>query len=111
MDEDDTRTEWTIELPVVAVTRIELGVGEVRAEVGATDLEVDVGVGSAHVVSPTTETGRISLSSGVGEVRVSGATDVRSDRAFVSEDLRARGEGAHPLEVRVGVGEAVVNLE
>lgn len=111
LDEDDTRTQWTIELPAVAATRIQLGVGEIHAAIGATDLDVELGVGSVNIEAPLSAAGRIDLSSGVGEVRVRGTRDVDSQRAFVSQNLEARGEGEHAIQARVGVGEAVVELK
>lgn len=111
MDEDDTRTEWTIQLPAVAFTRVKLGVGEIRAEIGATDLDVEVGVGAVGIQAPLASTGRIDLSAGVGEASVSGAREIDSDRAFVSQNVHARGEGELPVEVSVGVGEVSVDLD
>lgn len=111
MDEDDTNTDWSVELPVVAITRIDLGVGEIRAEVGATELELNLGVGEAVVDAEEASTGRIDLSVGVGEARVTGTRGIESERSFVSQELTAYGRGELPIEMHVGVGEARVNLK
>src|SRR5688500_11166515 len=39
MEEDDTNTEWTVELPVVPVTTIHLGVGEIDGVFSTTELD------------------------------------------------------------------------
>jgi hypothetical protein len=108
--EEDTETDWTIYLPVVARTVIEFGVGEVDAEIGATDLEVDVGVGDVDVVAPQGAAGFIDLLVGVGDARMQGGRIVDADRAFISRDIRGRGEGEHEISIKVGVGDLDLRL-
>lgn len=108
--EEETNTEWTIEMPASAVTRVELGVGEIEGEFGATELSVDLGVGEVDIEIPENAVGDIDLSTGVGEANLSGATRERENRAFVSHDVSGEGEGAMDLDVNVGVGEIDVQL-
>jgi hypothetical protein len=108
--EEDTETDWTIYLPVVARTVIEFGVGEVDAEIGATDLKMDVGVGDVDVVAPESDAGYIDLSVGVGDARMKGGRIVDADRAFISQDIRGRGDGDHEISIDVGVGDLDLRL-
>ncbi len=50
-DFDDLEVHWTIEMPVVATTSLNLAVGQLIARVGATELDVNVGVGQASVTA------------------------------------------------------------
>lgn len=108
--EDQTSTEWTIEMPARATTRVKLGVGEITGEFGATELSIDLGVGEVDIELPETAVGDIDLSTGVGEAKLHGARRERENRAFVSHDVSGEGEGEMDLNVSVGVGEIDVRL-
>ncbi len=108
--EDGTHTEWTIRMPAVARTTIEMGVGEIDAEFGATELDIDLGVGDVEVSLPERSTGDIDLAAGVGDVTLRGAHDVDNDRAFVSQDVSARGDGNMDAKIEVGVGSIRLEL-
>jgi hypothetical protein len=108
--EEETETEWTIEMPARASTEIDLGVGEIEGEFGATELRIDLGVGEVDIAIPETAVGAIDLSTGVGEANLAGASTERENRAFVSHDVRGEGKGTLELDVHVGVGEIDVHL-
>lgn len=108
--EDDTQTEWTIRMPQVARTRITLGVGEVKAELMATELVLEVGVGNIDVDFPEDEAGDIDADAGVGDVGIHGAHEVEESSAFVSQSVRARGNGNHDIRIEVGVGDVDLRL-
>lgn len=103
--EKNTSTTWTIELPPVARTAIQMGVGEIRAELGATALDVELGVGSVDLTLPRASLGDVELSAGVGEATLRGLANRHSERSFVSQEVRGRGEGALDARVQVGVGD------
>jgi hypothetical protein len=109
--EDDTNTEWTVQMPAVARTSIEMGVGEIDAEFGATELDIDMGVGDVDVSLPESSTGDIDLAAGVGDVTLRGAHDVDNERAFVSQDVHGRGEGDMDARIDVGVGDVRLELD
>jgi hypothetical protein len=109
-DFDDLEVHWTIEMPAVATTSLNLAVGQLIARVGATALDVNVGVGQASVTAARIDTGHIEASAGVGSATVHGANRSDSQRAFVSENVDGFGEGEFNIEVNVGVGEASVFL-
>jgi hypothetical protein len=109
-DFDDLEVHWTIEMPAVATTSLNLAVGQLIARVGATELDVNVGVGQASVTAARIDTGHIEASAGVGSATVHGANRSDSQRAFVSENVDGFGEGEFNIEVYVGVGEASVFL-
>jgi hypothetical protein len=109
-DFDDLEVHWTIEMPAVATTSLNLAVGQLIARVGATELDVNVGVGQASVTAARIDTGHIEASAGVGSATVHGANRSDSQRAFVSENVDGFGEGEFNIEVNVGVGEASVFL-
>jgi hypothetical protein len=110
-EEEDTKTEWVIEMPAVARTNIEMGVGELKIEVGATNLDIELGVGEVSVNAPETSVGRINLNVGVGEANIRGGEILDRDSVFISQSVRAQGDGDHPLEIDLGVGEINVRLE
>lgn len=109
-DFDDLEVHWTIEMPAVAMTSLNLAVGQLTARVGATDLDVNVGVGQVAVTAAKSDTGHIEASAGVGSATLQGANRSDSQRAFVSENVDGFGEGDYDIEVNVGVGEASVFL-
>ena len=110
-DEKNTKAEWVVEMPAVAITIIEMGVGEIKLEVGATDLDIELGVGEVSVNAPETSVGRINLNVGVGEANIRGGEILDRDSVFISQSVRAQGDGDHPLEIDLGVGEINVRLE
>lgn len=109
-DFDDLEVHWTIEMPAVAATSLNLAVGQLIARVGPTALDVNVGVGQASVTAARIATGHIEASAGVGSATLHGANRSDSQRAFVSENVDGFGEGDFDIEVNVGVGEASVFL-
>ena len=108
--EEDTNTTWTIYLPAVTETEIDLGVGEIDAEVGATGISIDLGVGDIDVEAPEATAGRIDLSAGVGDASLHGGRVLDVDRAFVSLDLRGQGSGNLYIDIHVGVGDIDLRL-
>jgi hypothetical protein len=109
--EEDTNTEWTVQLPVVARTTIDMGVGDIDAELGATELDIDLGVGEVDVTLPEASTGEVDISVGVGDAKLRGADDVDYDKAFVSQDIRGHGAGDLDARIEIGVGDATVTLD
>jgi hypothetical protein len=109
-DEDDTKTTWRVQLPVVARTKVDLGVGEIDGIFGATELRVDLGVGDVDVEAPLDSTGEVDLSVGVGDARLRGGRITDTDRSFVAQDVSGEGEGDKELRVKTGVGDIEVSL-
>ena len=95
-DFDDLEVHWTIEMPAVATTSLNLAVGQLIARVGATALDVNVGVGQAAVTAARMDTGHIEASAGVGSATLHGVNRSDSQRAFVSEN--AEGFGQQPVQ-------------
>ncbi len=109
--EDDTNTEWTVQLPAVARTSIEMGVGDIDAELAATELDLDLGVGEVDVSLPEASTGEVDISVGVGDASLRGADDVDREESFVSQEIQGDGAGTLDARIDVGVGEVTVTLE
>jgi hypothetical protein len=109
-DHDDLEVHWRIRLPAVATTSIHLGVGQVVADIGATALEVHVGVGEVDITGSRLDAGHVEVSAGVGSASLHGARDQSSHRAFVAESAEGHGEGSFPMDISVGVGDASVLL-
>lgn len=111
VDEKDTKTDWYVELPAVAATRISLGVGEVAGEFGDTELSVDLGVGDVDISAPVITVGEVHLSVGVGDAVLRGGQVVREERAVVAREVWGSGEGEHDATVDLGVGDITLNLQ
>jgi hypothetical protein len=109
--EEGTNTDWTIQMPAVARTTIEMGVGEIDAEFGATELDIDLGVGEVDVTLPEASTGEIKVAVGVGDAGLRGADDVDRENSFVSQDIEGHGAGSMEARIDVGVGDAKLTLE
>ncbi|OGT72953.1 MAG: hypothetical protein A3H44_01900 [Gammaproteobacteria bacterium RIFCSPLOWO2_02_FULL_57_10] len=109
-DLDNLELHWRVALPEVERTSIHLGVGQIIAEVGNTELNVDLGVGEARISAPLQHAGRVETSAGVGDASIEGGSDTVNDRAFVSANSRAHGDGSRDVDVQVGVGDVSVSL-
>ena len=110
-EEKGAKAEWVIEMPAVARTNIEMGVGELKLEVGATNLDIELGVGEVSVIAPEDSVGRINLNVGVGEADIRGGEILDRDSVFISQSVRAQGNGDHPQEIDLGVGDINLRLE
>lgn len=109
-DVEHVEIHWHIELPSVARTRIDLGVGQITGEFADTELELDIGVGAADITIASGSAGRIEISAGVGSAELNGANDVVSKRAVVSENTYGYGGGQQRMDLNVGIGEIKVQL-
>jgi hypothetical protein len=109
--EEGTNTIWTVQMPAVARTSIEMGVGDIDAEFGSTELDIDLGVGEVDVSLPESSTGEIDIAVGVGDASLRGADDVDYEQAFVSHDVNGHGEGDLDARIDVGVGDVTLTLE
>jgi len=113
LNEDDiehVEIHWRIELPSVARTHINLGVGQITGAFSDTELELDVGVGAANIALARATAGRVETSAGVGSAELHGASNVVSKRVMISEETYGYGEGKNHMELSVGVGEVQVRL-
>jgi len=109
-DEKHVNAQWYVEMPAVDKTTIEMGVGELRLEIAATELNVELGVGDVDIDADENNVGRVDLDVGVGDARIRGGDLVDSKSAFISKRMHAEGKGQHDIEVDVGVGDVSVRL-
>ncbi len=111
IDEDNIKADWYIELPALNAIDIDMGVGELDIEIGASSLAIDLGVGEIDVLAPLASTGDIEISAGVGDTTIRGINSVENKRSFVSSKSEGRGEGELSIDVEVGVGDVTVSLD
>ena len=129
--DDERRFEerWTIEIPatialnlshgvgdisingVRAGLEIECGVGDIEARVPEGDINVELGVGTAVVIAPADAYASAEGAGGVGDARLTVRGEKISSGGFVSHAASWSGNGAHHIEVSVGVGDAVITLD
>ena len=109
-DLDHVKVHWRVEMPSVARTHIELGVGQITGEFANTELEIELGVGAGDISLLRSFAGRVETSAGVGSAVLTGANDTVSKRAMVSEETYGYGNGHQRMELSVGVGEMNVSL-
>ncbi len=109
-DLDNVKLRWHIEMPEVHKTTVNMGVGQIVAEVLNTELHVDLGVGEARITAASEYMGKVEASAGVGSASISGGNDTINKRSFVSENVQGYGEGSNDVDVQVGVGEATIAL-
>jgi hypothetical protein len=130
-DDDDRRFEerWIIEMPsrlaiklehgvgdVVikgAASGIELdsGVGDVDVEAAEGDIMIDLGVGTAVVRAPAAFYADAEAAGGVGSARVTVRGKKIEGGGFVGHAASWSGDGSFHLDVSVGVGDAVIELD
>ena len=130
-ESDDRHFEenWTLELParlgfnldlgvgdvdvrgLSGKLTVDIGVGEIRAEGVSGNLNIDVGVGDASVEAAAADYGSVAGSGGIGNARLTVRGEKISPSGFVGQSAEWAGEGAHVIEISVGVGDAKVTLE
>ena len=110
-DEKHAKADLHIRIPATHELSINLGVGTVELLLAQSDLiEVDLGVGTIEIDMLQEFAGDIELSAGVGETSAKGADNVKTNRAFVSSDLVASGNGNSIVYGTVGVGSVSISL-
>ncbi len=128
-DDRHFEEKWTVELPARLDFNLDLGVGDVdvrglsgrftadigvgdlTAETVSGDLNIDIGVGDAEVRAAAADYGSVDGSGGVGDARLTVRGEKISSSGFVSRSAEWTGDGAHVIEISVGVGDAEVTLE
>lgn len=106
VDHQDCVADFTIVAPRSLKTKVEMGVGELKATAGD-HFRGTVGVGEVTVRVDSANFSRIDADVGVGEVdlNLDDGRVTESERWFVNESITWRGEGSARLEVELGVGE------
>jgi len=130
-DDEDRRFEekWIIEMPsrlaiklehgvgdvVIRATKagIELdsGVGDIDVEAIEGDISIDLGVGNAVVRAPAAVYGAVEAAGGVGSAQITVRGEKIEGGGFVSHAASWSGNGSYHLDVSVGVGDAVIELD
>jgi len=130
-DDDDQRFEekWIIEMPsrlaikldhgvgdivikgATAGIELDSGVGDVDVEATEGDITIDLGVGSAVVRAPAAVYGAAEAAGGVGSASVTVRGEKIEGGGFVSHAASWSGDGSYRLDVSVGVGDAVIELD
>jgi hypothetical protein len=120
---------WTIELPsrlainldhgvgdvsIVGTEsgiEIDAGVGDVLIDAERGDIVVDLGVGTAVVRAPAGSVSHASGAGGVGDVKLSVLGEQIEGGGFISDASSWDGDGESRIEVSVGVGDVVIELD
>lgn len=103
-DEDGAQADLTLALPDLPQLDIDLAVGNLTLNLGATSATIDLGVGNADIYALSHTVGNIMMNAGVGDVSAEGALQQHTSRAIVAAKLTALGTGRHNLKLDVGVG-------
>ena len=111
-DDEDLNIDWTLELPTVAETSIELGVGKIDGKLENTKVNINLGVGEVELSMPVATTGEVNLKTGVGDATLHGGDSKHnSKRSFVSQEVEGNGSGNNNVNLKVGVGHILLSLE
>jgi len=130
-DDEDRRFEerWIIEMPTrLALTlehgvgdvvirgatadiELDSGVGDVDVEASEGNIRVDLGVGTAVVRAPAAVFAVAEAAGGVGSARITVRGEEIEGGGFVSHAASWSGDGSYRLDVSVGVGDAIIELD
>lgn len=109
IEENNLSQQWSLRVPAKLALEAELGVGDIRIENLANDLDVELGVGSVEVTTADTNYDSINASVGVGDVSLRGfGQSSDNERSFVSADAYYQGQGDYSIEIDLGVGDVEV---
>lgn len=109
-DHRGVNTDWIIKVPKLSTIEISAGAGTVEVIMANANIELNLGVGTIELDLAKELFGEIELAAGVGDTSVAGATSVEAQRAFVSSELKANGNGDLRVQADVGVGSVSVHL-
>lgn len=131
IDDEDRRFEerWIIEMPSrlelklehgvgdVQITgaaggiELDAGVGDVEVEAPEGDISIDLGVGTGVVRAPVESYGSAEAAGGVGSARIAVGGEEIEGGGFVGHSASWSGNGSYRIELSVGVGDAIIELE
>ncbi|MCC5886478.1 MAG: hypothetical protein JJT88_08590 [Gammaproteobacteria bacterium] len=107
---ENASADWVIDLPRSFDLSLQLGVGEVLAELSGGDVDIKVGVGEVNLTLPKADIRKIEATTGVGDARIRGGDNAQEKHTFVSGQASAEGPGTSRVEVKLGVGEIDIRL-
>ena len=105
---DDTEQTWVVKVPRQLTVDLQLGVGSIKVDGTAGDIDADIGVGSFAAKLAVPEFKNIELSAGVGDVSLQTDKGKTARSHLVGSELDYAGPGTHAMAVTVGVGDATV---
>lgn len=109
-DHKGVNSDWIIKVPALAKIEINGGAGTVEINMAEADIDANMGVGTIELQLSKALFGDIEFASGVGDTSARGANTVETQRAFVSSDLKAYGDGDLTVRANVGVGSVEADL-
>lgn len=106
--DEDINAHWRITMPKVAHVDVDMGVGEVHGEVFTTDSRFDLGVGEIDLVLLGDDIRSIEANVGIGDTGIDGfrGGSMTNERAVVSSESQAKGQGNYRVTADIGVGDA-----
>ena len=105
---DDTEQTWVVKIPRQLALDLQLGVGSIKLDGTAGDVDANIGVGSFSAQLPVQEFKNIELSAGVGDVSLQSNTGKTERNHLVGAELEYTGPGERAMDITVGVGDATV---
>ncbi|MCL1050929.1 hypothetical protein L2755_15020 [Shewanella abyssi] len=108
-EQDNIQQEWIVYLPKQAALVLEMGVGQIEVSGMTSDIDIDLGVGSARVEHQTLFS-HVELDSAVGEVSITELGQrLVVKRGIINQSYSHTDAGGNgDLSINVGVGEIVV---
>jgi hypothetical protein len=110
-NQHEFRVTARVRVPRAMATKIEMGVGELKANSLHGDLEIELGVGELDVESDATKFRAAKLDVGVGDANLRANGGRYTGQGFIGRTVRwSEGTGASSMRLHVGVGDASVVL-
>ncbi|KFZ31669.1 hypothetical protein IDSA_02985 [Pseudidiomarina salinarum] len=109
-EQDDIELDWDITLPRLATVKAELGVGEIKGELYAADLSMQLGIGEVDLTI-FGDVKSVDAEVGIGETRITGLDNSQSERAFISSNSQGQGSGSARVEIETGIGEIRIEIK
>ena len=102
----------TMHVPRTMPVRVEMGVGQLSIEGLEGDLNVDLGVGEADIVTSRVRAQDVSVDTGIGDASIrGGGVDTRRHGFIGASASWDGGKGSAKVRLHVGVGDATVRLD
>jgi hypothetical protein len=110
-NQHEFRVTARVRVPRSMDTKIEMGVGELKANSLHGDLEIELGVGELDVESDATKFRAAKLDVGVGDANLRANGGRYTGQGFIGRTVRwSEGTGESSMRLHVGVGDASVVL-
>lgn len=108
--QDGIQLDWVISLPQISSVDADLGVGEIKGDLWASDINIDMGVGDIDLVIYG-DYRSIKTDVGVGDSAIRGKGHIENNRFLMTANSKAESNGNARINIDNGVGDIDIQIK